>query len=479
MRNFVTIVALLVAMSLQGQGVVSLDSCRSMALHNNKEMRLAELSIDKAGYQRREAHAAYFPSIDLEGLYTYTSRKLALVEEDQLLPVKTFDLASQSYQFNVVKNPVTGEPIMNGNTPIPTQVALLPKSALTYNIHNVMGGALTLTQPIFMGGKIKAMNAITGYAEELARVMRDNKAQDIIYEVDAAYWQVVSLRAKQELAQSYVELVEALDRDVKDMMEQGVATRASVLTVDVKLNEAQVDLTRVNNGLVLARMLLAQVCGLPVNTIFTLADENDEDWQHRIVNNEPSFADMNAVYASRNDVQALTLATKIYDQKALVARSEMLPKVAAIAAYHLTNPNTYNGFKNRFGGAFSVGVTLKVPIWHWGGPTAKYKAAQVEARMKQVELDDAKEKIALQVSQAQFRIDEARKTLAMTEANLAKAEENLRVANVAFHEGVSTTDDVMAAQTAWLKANSERVDAAIDLQLCNVYLSKVTGQLRY
>jgi outer membrane protein TolC len=99
--------------------------------------------------------------------------------------------------------------------------------------------------------------------------------------------------------------------------------------------------------------------------------------------------------------------------------------------------------------------------------------------MKQVELDDAKEKIALQVSQAQFRIDEARKTLAMTEANLAKAEENLRVANVAFHEGVSTTDDVMAAQTAWLKANSERVDAAIDLQLCNVYLSKVTGQLRY
>ena len=342
MRNFVTIVALLVAMSLQGQGVVSLDSCRSMALHNNKEMRLAELSIDKAGYQRREAHAAYFPSIDLEGLYTYTSRKLALVEEDQLLPVKTFDLASQSYQFNVVKNPVTGEPIMNGDTPIPTQVALLPKSALTYNIHNVMGGALTLTQPIFMGGKIKAMNAITGYAEELARVMRDNKAQDIIYEVDAAYWQVVSLRAKQELAQSYVALVEALDRDVKEMMEQGVATRASVLTVDVKLNEAQVDLTRVNNGLVLARMLLAQVCGLPVNTIFTLADENDEDWQHRIVNNEPSLADMNAVYASRNDVQALTLATKIYDQKALVARSEMLPKVALVAADNFSGPFTYD-----------------------------------------------------------------------------------------------------------------------------------------
>jgi outer membrane protein TolC len=156
-------------------------------------------------------------------------------------------------------------------------VALLPKSGLTYNIHNLMGGALTVTQPIYMGGKITAMNQITDLAQQLAREMRESKVEDVIYNVDAAYWQVVSLCAKQKLARSYVELVQKLDDDVKVMVGEGVATRANQLAVDVKLNEANVDLTKVDNGVTLSRMLLAQLCGLPVNTAMTLADEGRDD----------------------------------------------------------------------------------------------------------------------------------------------------------------------------------------------------------
>ena len=120
---------------------------------------------------------------------------------------------------------------------------------------------------------------------------------------------------------------------------------------------------------------------------------------------------------------------------------------------------------------------IKVPLWHWGGLSNKYKASQAEAKVKQLELDDAKEKIQLQVSQAQFRYQEALKTYDMTKANLEKADENLRMAQVGFREGVSTTDDVLTAQTAWLKANSEKIDAEIDVRMCDVYLSKVTGNL--
>jgi len=460
--------------ALAGAQTVTLDECRQMAINNNKSIRQADLSIEKAGYQRKEAHAAYFPSIDLEAGYVYNSRKLSLVEDDQYLPIKTFNLSTGSYDYSLVTNPLTGELVTNNGSYIPATVALLPKSALTYNVHNVMFGALSLTQPLYMGGKITAMNQITKYAEELAQQMHDSKVEDIIYDVDAAYWQVVSLRAKQRLAKSYVELIEKLDGDVKSMVAQGVATRANQLTVDVKLNEANVDLTRVDNGVTLARMALAQLCGLPVNTQLTLADENREDLGTTLNSTNP---DLNDVYARRHDVQALQLATKIYDQQAKVARSEMMPKVAAIAALHVMNPNTYNGFKNRFGAGFSVGVTLKMPIWHWGGLTAKFKAAQVDAQVKQLELDEAKEKIALQVSQASFRYQEAIKTYEATKANLAQADENMRIANVGFHEGVATIDDVLTAQTAWLKANSEKIDAEIDVRLCDVYLSKVTGNM--
>ena len=94
-------------------------------------------------------------------------------------------------------------------------------------------------------------------------------------------------------------------------------------------------------------------------------------------------------------------------------------------------------------------------------------------------LSEAKELIDLQVSQAAFKAQEAYRTYDMTSTNLAKADDNLRTANLSFKEGVATTDNVMEAQTAWLKAHSEQIDAMIDVQLCNTYLSKALGTLQY
>ena len=475
MRNIVFIALCAIAMTASAQ-VVTLDSCRHMALSNNKEIQQASLGIEKAGYQRKEAAAAYLPQFDFTAGYIFNSRKVSLVKEDQMLPTKSFNPQTGAYDYNLLIDPSTGYPVQVNGQYVPTTVALLPKSGLTYNIHNLMGGALTVTQPIYMGGKITAMNQITDLAQQLAQEMRESKVEDVIYNVDAAYWQVVSLCAKQKLARSYVKLVESLDNDVKVMVNEGVATRANQLAVDVKLNEANVDLIKVDNGVTLSRMLLAQLCGLPVNTPMTLADEGRDELAISLA---PSSYNLDEVYDKRHDVRSLELATKIYDQQVKVARSEMMPKLAAVAALHATNPNSYDGFENRFGAAFSVGATLRMPLWHWGGLSNKVKAAQVDANVKRLELADAKDKIALQISQAAFRYQEAFKTWEATKSNLAQADENLRIAGIAFKEGMGTVDDVLTAQTAWLKANSEKIDAEIDVQMCHEFLDKVMGTMSY
>ncbi len=454
---------------------VSLDSCRSMALAYNKQMRIADEKVKGSGYQRKEASAAYFPSIDFTGGYLYNQKKLSIFDSDQLLPTKTFDLETQSYQFNLVKNPVTGEPIKGPDGQyVPETVALIPKSAMEYDIHNVFFGAVTLTQPIYMGGKIIAMNKLTHYAEEAAKALRDNQAEDVIYSVDAAYWQVVSVKAKQELAVSYVALLDSLRHDVQCLYDQGMATRADLLSVEVKLNSAQVDLTKVDNGLVLSRMLLAQLCGLPVNTPVDPVDSDPSLSDYALV---PTSYDMNEVYSRRDDLRALGYAVKAGEQHAKVAMSSMLPNVALIGSYEFSNPNMYDGFKKRFSGAFSVGAAVTIPLWHWGGNYNKYRAAKSEAVVRKLQYEDACEMVDLQVKQSAFKAREAVKTHTMTETNLAKANENLRQATLAFKEGMMTPDNVMEAQTAWLKANSENIDAMIDVRLCDVYLSKVLGTL--
>lgn len=458
-------------------GRTSLETFRQMALESNKQLMIARERIRKAEYQKKEAFAAYLPGIDFAGGYLYNQRELSIFDSDQLLPTKSFDLATQSYQFNLVKNPVTGEPIKGPDGQyIPETVALIPKDAMTFDIHNVFFGALTLTQPVYMGGKIVAMNKITKAAERAAQEMHISEAENVIYAVDAAYWQVVSLKAKESLAKSYVNLLDSLNRNVQLMVREGVATRSDALSVEVKLNSAQVDLTKVENGLVLSRMALAQVCGLPVDAQFTLADEGGE--MPVVDGVEPTENyDMENVFANRPDLRALEQAVEVARQEKKVALSSMLPNVAIVGSYEFSNPNLYDGFKKRFKGAFSVGAMVTIPIWHWGGNYNKYRAAKSDEISRRLQMEDARELVTLQVKQASFKTKEAYKTYNTAMSNLSKADENLRTATLAYKEGVATTDNVMAAQTAWLKAHSEVIDAAIDVRLCSVYLNKALGTL--
>ncbi len=457
---------------------LNIDSCRNMALRNNKTIRMADQAITGAGYLRKSAAAAYLPSLDFAMSYVYNQRDINLLGADAKLPTMTFDPHTQSYQYNILIDQLTGKPVINPETGsvIPTEVAVIPKEAMSYNTHQLIGGAVTLTQPVFMGGEIRAMNEITHYAEELARSQRNSTIQDVIYAVDEAYWQVVSLGEKQRLADSYLSLMDTMMHNVNAMYQQGVATRSDILTVQVRANEAEIAKTKVANGLSLSRMALAQLCGLPIHTQMTLADQQLVCSANNATYPLPDMAD---VYRDRQDLLSLRHSISIFEQKEKVALAQMLPKLAIVGMYAFSNPNTNNGFHRSFGGGFSIGATLTVPLWHWGGNYNKYKAAQVETNIQRLLLADAYEKVDLQVNQARFKYDEALRTYTMTQKNMEKADENLRQARLAFKEGMMTVNDVMIAHTAWLKAHSEYIDAEISIQLCKVYLQKVLGRMPY
>lgn len=452
---------------------VSLDSCRTLALGNNKAIRIAEENITAAGHTRSAAKTAYLPGLDFTGGYMYNQRQIELLGEDAKLPTMSFDPAKGTYEYNVVTN--GGKPVIDPATGLPvfSEIAVIPKEAMAYDTHNVFTGAVTLAQPVYMGGQIRALNKIAKYGEEMARSIHDQAVQDVIYQVDEAYWGVVSLTEKKKLAQSFVNLVDSLRHNVTVMVNEGVATRSDQLTVDVKYNEACLTLTKVENGLSLMRMALAQICGIPVDTQMTLKDEIEMTEEEMIP--EAMTIDMNEVYRRRHDLAALRSGISMLEGKENLAKSEMLPKLALVGAYTFSNPNVIHGFEKRFGGGFSVGATLTIPLWHWGGNYHRYQAAKANTRAQRMLLDDMEEKVSLQVSQARYSYSEAFKTYEMTTNNLKSANENLRNAEIGFREGVLTTDDVTAAQTAWLQANSENIDAEIGIRLCDAYLSKVAG----
>ena len=482
-KLFLLTILLHLTFIVKAQTSLSLDSCRALALTNNKDLLISHEKINAAHYQRKAAFTNYLPNFSATGAYMRNQKEFSLLNNDQKAALSGLgsNLAGpigQAATGIIATYPELAPLISSLSGSLPAALDQVGNSlvdALRTDTRNVYAGAITLTQPLYMGGKIRAYNKITKYAEELARQQHNGGMQEVIMSTDQAYWQVISLVNKKKLAEGYLKLLQQLDSDVEKMIAEGVATKADGLSVPVKVNEAEMTLTKVEDGLSLARMLLCQLCGLDLSSPITLADENMENIP--LIPTDTHF-DLSTAYENRPEIRSLELATQIYKQKVNVTRAEHLPSIALMGNYMVTNPSVFNSFENKFKGMWNVGVMVQLPIWHWGEGIYKTKAAKAEARIAQYQLQDAREKIELQVNQAAFKVNEAGKKLVMASKNMEKAEENLRYATLGFREGVIATSNVLEAQTAWLSAQSEKIDAQIDVKLTEIYLKKSLGTLQ-
>lgn len=485
MRRFLGFILLTTMVQTAGaQRLLNLDSCRALALHNNKQLSISRVKQEVAANVRKSARTKYLPHVSALGGYEFTSKEMSILTDEQ------------KEALNGLGTNLTGA-IQNQVTPFAqllpadlqqqfgagmTQMAGMLNSggqrivdAFRTDTRNVFAGAVMLVQPVFMGGAIIAMNKMADQGELLAANSAEAKRQTTLYNIDQAYWQVVSLRHKQKLAEAYLDLVKKLDGDVQKMIREGVATRSEGLSVNVKVNEAEMALIKVNDGLTLSKMLLCQLCGIPVNEQITLADEETQELG---VSEQTPVADVEFAAENRPELKMLQNVVDISKQATNMLKAGNLPQVMLTGGYMVSNPNVFNGFQKKFAGVWNVGVLVRVPIWNWGDVAYKVRAAKGATAIANLQKDEAREMIELQVNQSSFKVNEATKKLEMAKASTARADENLRMANLGFGEGVISSTTVMEAQTAWLQAQSQKIDAEIDVKLSQVNLQKALGVLR-
>lgn len=466
----------------------TLDDYRSLALKHNKSLQVAKMAVTKAEEEHRMARTNYLPKVSAVGAYLHTGDNLSLLSTDQQASLSTLGTQlmqgvtpefMQAAQGFLAKHPDLFPLLQKGMAAGKQAEADLNAMGsnlvdkLTPDTRNVAVGAVMFTQPLYMGGKIRAYDRLTSYSTQLAGEKVRQAEQELIYDVDKAYWQVVSLHHKHQLAVEYRDLLRRLNADVEKMVQEGVATKANALAVAVELNKADITLLRVEDGETLSRMLLAQICGLPLNSALELKDlESVPEINYATKDHHSADEAVAMALTQRPELKQLALGQKIYEEKVKIDRAAFLPTLALTGGYGMTYPSAFNGFEKKFKGTWSVGLLLKVPLWEWGEGKHKVRAAKADVAMTALKAQEAQEKITLQVTQSHLVLNEAQKKLSLSRRNLSKAEENLRMARVGFDEGVITTSDLLAAQTAWMAAKTDVVDAQIDLQLANAALQK-------
>ena len=489
MRNKAIIFTLLTAVSglwsvAGSQEVLTLQECHRRALEANKGIKMSEEKVAEMEAMKKVALWQMLPKLTANGVYTWMQKSTELLSDDQKEHLNHLgdgieaDIAA-SIQENMGGLPIIGDAIANALINALSGASLAGYinnaghsivDALETDTRNVTAATVTLTQPIYLGGKLVAMYKTAGLLAELSGLEYDKKREETLIGVDEAYWTVVSVKHKKELAEQYAALLDTLNSHVEEMMRAEVATKGDLTKVRVKLNEAQMSLTKASNGLVLAKMLLTQRCGMPLDSEFEV-----EDTPTNPTNMTKPTINMNNVWENRKEMKMLRISDSVAQNAVVIARSTLLPNVVVTGGYLVSNPNLFNGFQNEFAGTFTAGVAVNIPILHPGGFYA-LKAAKHKRQEVAYQMEEAKEMIELQVNKVKFELDLAYKKLEQAHSDLENAEENLKLADESFAAGMCSSSDLMAAQTAWLKAESEVIDAEIEIEMGKRYLKQAMGE---
>ena len=470
------------------QEVLTLEACQQLALENNKQLVVARLGKDVASNQLLAARTKYLPRVDAIAGYELTSREMSILNKEQknaLNNLGTSAVSSASQLLtNMVQdgliNPQTAQQLGQQLGKMSPTLASMGndlgasiRRAFRTNNRNMMGGSVMVSQPLYMGGSINALNQMAEINTHVADDNYDLVTQQTLFEIESTYWLVVSLKQKEQLADSYLELVKKLNEDVHKMITQGVATQAEGLNIGVRLNEVEMSKMRVEDNVALAKMLLCQLCGLPMDKPITLADEGKE------LSGAIGDASLPAnVESDRPELRMLYHSVALAEQSSkLITATYYRPQVALTGGFLTTNPSVYNGFEHKCYGVWNIGLLVRMPLWSWNEGRFKLNAAKATTTIAEMERKDLSEKINLQVEQERFKVREANRRMELAQKHVASAEENLRCANLGFHEGVMSLTDVMAAQTAWESAHSQKIDAEIEVRLAQLGLRKAIGIL--
>lgn len=468
----------------------TLEQCHEMALNNSASARLQSEAQLAAKYSRQAALAAMFPRVSANGGYMWNSRNAHLTGDEhtfnRLGTAKTdkdgnptFEWASDSWLSQQAAQ-WAGTPLELPILAVGSGVGGVIAGAyqklydvLTINLEHVVVAQAGITQPIYLGGRLIQTYKLAKSAEKIANIRSEATHSDLIYKVDEAYWRVVAVEHKKALADQYHALLVQLESDVTEAVNEGMATQSDLLKVATKRGEADVKKLQAENGLTLSRMALAQVCGMPLSELFTVDDTGLSE-----VMLAADHIDASMYVDRRSEMQLMDEIEKMAKTSAKLASAGLQPNIVASANYVWTNPNVENGISSDWNGRgfFSAGVVVNVPIAH-ADAILRYKAAKHAAKVATLKAEETRELLTLQITQANQKLMEAQQKIAMAQLNQRNAEEVLRMARESYDAGMITASDLMAAQTNWLSAASDMVDAEAEAKTLETQMRKYLGQL--
>ena len=444
MKKILSIIALGCSISVSAQ-TYTLEQLKDAALRNNITVRNAQRSVEAAQQQRKEAFTKFFPNVSGTGLWFNANKGMAqtTVNPSEIMSPEIGASLAQIFPpeaLAALANPISISMMKNGTI-----------------------GSLMALQPVFAGGQIINGNKLAKVGEDVSRLQLQLSENEVEKTTEQYFWQLASLQEKMKTINAVDTLLADIHKDVDVAVRAGVAMRNDLLQVQLRQNDVESQSLKLQNGISIVRMLLAQYCGLD-QTEFTL------DYQTELSSPLPQKQDHSQALLGTAEYQLLGKQVEATSLQKKMTVGQNLPSVAVGAGY-----NYHNLLENdhTFGMVFA---TVSVPITDWWGGSHAIKRKKIEYQKAVDEQHDKAQLLQIRMQNAWNNVEEARQQLDIAKRSIEQAEENLRLNRNFYRAGTSKMSDLLEAQLLYQQSLDRRTDAYADYQNKLLEYRQATGQ---
>lgn len=428
MKKYISAFLCMLCCNFVAAQTYTLEQILDSARQNNIAIRNAQLDIEASHQQRKEVFTKYFPSISASGLWFRANKYMAETKIDlseNMSPELGAALAQAlpAEALAALANPIS--------------VTMMKKGALA---------SIVATQPVFAGGQIINGNKLARLGEEVSTLQLQLSENEVQRTAEEYFWQLISLQEKMKTVDAASALLADIAKDVNVALQAGVALRNDLLQVQLRQNDIDSQKLKLQNGLSLVRMLLAQYCGLR-DTTFCLQATIDESTPL------PLHQDHQQALLTTTEYQLLGKQVEAARLQKKMELGKNLPSVAVGAGY------TYHNLLEEDQTFGMVFATINIPITDWWGGSHAIKRRKLQQQKAEQELADHAELLEIKMQKAWNDVQEASQQLIIAQRGIEQAEENLRLNRNCYQAGTIRMSDLLEAQLLYQQACDKKTDA--------------------
>ena len=478
---------------------LTLQDAVQVALQKNYNLRGAELDVTEARAQVREARGAVYPRVDISGSYT---RNIVQANPFAGSDVSSFlgggtqgDWVAFNERARTDDDPTT-EPITFPEFQRRQQQAIqeagisLGGGSNPFGVDNEFLGSVQMTQTLYDKSAFSALRGAQQF-QDVSRRALDRQAQVVANDVYEAYYGALLAQQQVRVLEQRVDRTQKTLQEVRTQVRQGVAPKFQRLSAEVELSNLQTELLQAKNDAGSALDRLKVTLGLSVDTEVTLSGSLDTEPEDVFANVSATDAIARAV-ERRPDLRRAELAIDLREIEKETIEAQYYPRVEAVATFRysgrvpddreqiLTDPNDPFFYATRERGFFSTdfwnptlsaGLQMSWNIFNGFQTTARMEQQDVQISRAQLQYDQLRQSIELEVATALRSLETARRRILSQQQTVQNAETNYSFTEERVTEGVSSplelreaSDQLDRSRLNYLQAVYDYIVARSDLE---------------